>query len=72
VEASCHRNEASGFGRSGFGIDKNIEHQTSRNRDMRFPDKAYRLWATQESVEDRWKANRTRIGISGIGGSGIP
>jgi hypothetical protein len=30
-------------------------HQTSRNRDTRFPDKAYSVWATQESVEDRWQ-----------------
>ena len=43
------------FRGSGFGIAKNFEHQTSRNRDMRFPDKAYSLWATQESVEDRCK-----------------
>jgi hypothetical protein len=34
---------------SRIGIyDKNFEHQTSRNRDTRFPDKRYRLWATQE------------------------
>jgi hypothetical protein len=30
-------------------------HQTSRNHDTRFPDKAYSVWATQESVEDRWQ-----------------
>jgi hypothetical protein len=46
------------FRGSGFGVDKNSEHQTSRNRDMRFPDKAYSLWATQESVEDRCKEKR--------------
>ena len=46
---------ASEFRGSGFGIAKNFEHQTSRNRDMRFPNKAYSLWATQESVEDRCK-----------------
>ena len=55
---------------SGFGIDKNIEHQTSRNRDTRFPDKAYSLWATQESVEDRCKEYRGSRGSTYRGSKG--
>jgi hypothetical protein len=53
---------------SEFRESREQVHQTSRNRDMRFPDKAYSMWAT---LEDRWQvkgpSEDQRIGNRQIG-----
>jgi hypothetical protein len=63
---------------SEFGESHEQVHQKSRNRDMRFPDKANSVWAT---LEDRWQvkgpSEDQRIGNRQIGipvneGSGNP